>query len=393
MSEGALYSIASEGGKPQPTLHTAVRVLEEDPHFSDTKSIWFDDFLNRFMTGDPPREWTDADDLIVQLYMQRKQGIEKIGREAVCSALQLVGYRNRKNCVQEWISKIEWDQTPRIEMMLADHFGVDPTPYTLAASKNFWLSMLARIMRPGCQVDNMIVLIGKQGARKSSALRAIGGEWFAEQHESATNPKAFAEIIQGKILVEISEMDSFHRAEITSVKQTITCVSDRYRDPYAKHARDHARQCIFAGTTNREDWGNDVTGARRFWPIHVPETHIIDVEAIERNRAQYFAEAAALFKQGTPWWNMPTEDTKEKQDALYTAPAWAEPIARYLDEQLTGWTTIPQVMEHALSIPKSQWAKSIEMRVGEAMQSLGWLRSSKRINGKVTKGWSRPDDL
>ena len=42
------------------------------------------------------------------------------------------------------------------------------------------------------------MLEGAQGVGKSSALQIIGGEYFAEQHESATNPKAFAEILQGK---------------------------------------------------------------------------------------------------------------------------------------------------------------------------------------------------
>jgi len=97
-------------------------------------------------------------------------------------------------------------------------------------------------------------------------LQIIGGDWFAEQHESATNPKGFAEILQGKLLIEISEMDSFNRTEVNRVKQTVSCPSDRYRPSYGHHAQDHLRQCIFVGTTNRDDYGNDDTGLRRFLP-------------------------------------------------------------------------------------------------------------------------------
>src|SRR5262249_11330228 len=135
------------------------------------------------------------------------------------------------------------------------------------ASHNFWLSLVARAYKPGCKVDNMIVLEGGQGIGKSTALDIIGGDWYTEQHESASNPKAFAEILQGKLLVEISEMDAFNGSQINRVKQTITCQSDRYRPAYGRYAKDHLRRCIFVGTTNRDDWNKDETGARRFWPI------------------------------------------------------------------------------------------------------------------------------
>ena len=173
-----------------------------------------------------------------------------------------VAFRNRRNCVRDWLESLKWDQVPRIEHFFENHFGADPR----AASANFWISLVARVCRPGCQVDNMVVLEGPQGIRKSSALRVIGGEWFTEQHESATG-KGFFEVLQGKLLVEVSEMDSFSRAEVTKVKQIITCTNDRFRESYGRHAKDHPRQCIFVGTTNRDDWNTDVTGARRFWPI------------------------------------------------------------------------------------------------------------------------------
>jgi predicted P-loop ATPase len=96
--------------------------------------------------------------------------------------------------------------------------------------------MVARVYNPGCKVDNMVILEGVQGVGKSSALQIIGGPWFAEQHESATNPKAFAEILQGKLLIEISEMHAFNRAEVNRVKQTISCPSDRFRASYGRYA-------------------------------------------------------------------------------------------------------------------------------------------------------------
>ena len=185
--------------------------------------------------------------------------------------------------------------------------------------KNFWISIVARVYCPGCQVDNMIVLEGPQGLKKSSALRVIGGNWFCEQHE-AVNGRAFFEVLQGKLLVEISELDAFSRADVTRVKQVVTCVSDRYREPYGHHAKDHPRQCVFVGSTNKDDWNRDETGARRFWPIRCTE---IDIDAIASNREQFFAEAVHRFKSKETWWEMPSIETEGEQESRYVEPAWS----------------------------------------------------------------------
>ena len=52
--------------------------------------------------------------------------------------------------------------------------GFGTVTIVFGISKNFWLSMIGRAYRPGCQVDNMIVLEGAQGIGKSAALRVIG---------------------------------------------------------------------------------------------------------------------------------------------------------------------------------------------------------------------------
>ena len=60
-----------------------------------------------------------------------------------------------------------------------------------------------------------------------------------------------------------------------------------YKVPYETHPADRLRQCIFAGTTNRQDFlPRDRTGNRRFIPIPVDaelaEVHILDNEEDSR---------------------------------------------------------------------------------------------------------------
>src|SRR5262249_17523987 len=155
-------------------LNNAVKIIEKDPGFCN---VWFDEFLQRIQTGSHARECTDADDVHLTLQFQREKGIPKMGRETVSQAVTEIAFRNRKNCVKDWLESIKWDGVPRIEHFFEDYYGVDGTTYDRAASKNFLLSMVARIYRPGCQVDTMIVLEGPQGILKSSSLRVIAGEY------------------------------------------------------------------------------------------------------------------------------------------------------------------------------------------------------------------------
>lgn len=363
--------IAANGTGPLANLNNAVAIIESDERLQGR--FWFDEFLQRIMTDDPPREWRDSDDINLTLYIQRDIGIAKIGRDVVSQAVIAVAHRNSRNCVRDWFDSLKHDGTPRIEQFFSDCFGADESDYTRAASRNFWLSMPARVYTPGCKVDTMVVLEGPQGVGKSTALQAIGGDWFAEQHESATNPKAFAEILQGKLLIEISEMDAFSRAEVNRVKQAISCPADRFRASYGRHANDHPRQCVFVGTTNRDDWNRDETGARRFWPISCKGSVRVDI--VRENREQFFAEAIVRHKAGESHWEMPAEETKAEQEGRYQADPWLENVHDIIKGESS--VTTSRVAEK-LGVPLERRDRATEMRIGACLRFLGWVRRQKR---------------
>lgn len=362
---------------PHTNVHNAALILEQDPDFAGT--VYYDEFLQRIMRRNSPvREWRDGDDLELLRHIQNNIRIPRMSRESVTQAVVAVASKDRRNCVVEWLDSLKWDGTPRIDQFFSDAFGAEVSEYTTAASRNFWLSLAARVYQPGCKVDNMIVLEGSQGVGKSTAMDIVGGDYFAEQHESATNPKAFAEILQGKLLVEISEMDAFSRSEVNRVKQTVSCRSDRFRASYGRHAADHPRTCIFVGTTNRDDWNRDETGARRFWPIKCNE---INLDVITQNREQLFAEAVARHKAGEPHWLMPEQETKDEQEARYQSDPWHDQIALAL-KGVDNITTA-QIAEQ-LGVPVERRDKWMETRIGAAVKFLGWERKRRRIDGKLT---------
>jgi len=81
------------------------------------------------------------------------------------------------------------------------------------------------------------------------------------------------------------------------------------------------RQCIFAASTNRQDWNRDETGARRFWLVWCNKA---DVDRIVRDRDQLWAEARTRYESGAMW-HLPAElltDAREEQEARYDRDPW-----------------------------------------------------------------------
>lgn len=375
----------NSNGVPYPNLNNAVAVLESDLKLRSI--VWFDDFLQRILTGDPAREWTDADDITLNLYLQREVGLSKMTLDVVRNAVIATARRDRRNCVRDWMDSLIHDGQPRIASFFQDVFGAEDNQYTQAAGRNFWISIIARVYSPGCKVDNMVVLEGAQGLGKSQALAIIGGAWYAAQHESATNSKAFAEVLQGKLIVEIEEMDAFNRAESTTIKKVVSCQSDRYRVAYGRHAADHPRQCVMVGTTNKNDHSRDETGARRSWPIRCEG--MVRLDLIRDNRDQLFAEAVAAYRAGAHWWEMPAAETKQEQRARFDADPWLSIVERYAigrDE-----VVVNDVLCGALNFTEKEISRTEQMRIASCLRYLGWERgSSTRRAGNQVRPWTKP---
>lgn len=364
--------------------NNAIRVLENHP---DLKSIvWYDEFLGRIMTTGPTgdREWADADDVRLTVQMQREIGMSRIKVSHVRAAVIGWAMAHVRNCAREWISGHKWDGIERIHAFFPDSFGAADTAYTRAVGRNFWISLVARAFQPGCKVDTMVILEGGQGAGKSSVLKAIAGEWFTVQHESITG-KGFFEVLQGKMLVEIAEMDAFGKAEVTRVKQVVSTETDRYRESYGRYAKDHPRHSIFVGTTNKDDWNRDETGARRFWPIKCEGK--VDIAAVRQNRAQMFAEALVAVRAGATWWEMPEAETAAEQDARREEDPWTNSVRDWLANIYRRDVTADDVLKDALGLRKVEMGKAQQMRVGAILRGIGWTKHHT-VNGNV---WRRPD--
>ncbi len=368
--------------------------------------VAWDDFARRIVkrrrtpTGGMPGEWTPEDDTELGLWMAQRYDFLVKSEAALVGGVQMAANRNKFHPVREWLDALPaWDQTPRLAHWLAECMGATAgsDEYLPLVGRLFVLGMVARVMQPGCQWDYMPVFEGLQGKGKSTALRILGGEWFADTQLQIGDKDAYMQL-DGVWLYEIGEMDSFNRSETTAVKAFVTTRTDRYREPYARRIVTRLRQVAFGGTTNQGEYFKDTTGNRRFWPIRC--LRFIDLEKLAAWREQLFAEALVLYRQGAQW--RPTRDEerlyiKPEQEEREIVDPWLPKLEMELyslegkcrlDREITGYQLLTKAI--GMDPERIDNNRGAATRIGNLMQRLGWPKR-RRSTGLREWVYVRPD--
>ena len=164
--------------------------------------------------------------------------------------------------------------------------------------------MIARGWIPsphGVKADEMIILRGRQGTRKSSFLRAIVGDEYYDDSEILREPDTNHRVQRGKglLIVECPDIDSTKdKKGFAELKGNQSKLSETTRLAWQYSPHKYIRTFIFTGTANEFRVINDPTGGRRFWimtPTLAAEAGAADRTAINtewmiENRDQLLGE-------------------------------------------------------------------------------------------------------
>jgi predicted P-loop ATPase len=132
-----------------------------------------------------PRPVRDGDVSALQEWLQRN-GLRGISKDVVHQAVDYRAEECTFHPVQNYLNSLRWNGhrnaagLSRLDIWLSHCLGVEDTPYTRQIGRMFLVGMVARVFRPGCKADYMLVLEGAQGAKKSTACTILGGPWFSD---------------------------------------------------------------------------------------------------------------------------------------------------------------------------------------------------------------------
>jgi predicted P-loop ATPase len=288
--------------------------------FANTEVIRKDLPWRKRLKPDAPYEpWLAEDDRRLRHWFGKKYNIR--GAAAILDAFTEVTRRRRFHPIKEYLESQVWDGVQRAERIFITYLGAADTHYVRQVTRKMLLAAVTRLYRPGCKFDQMLVLIGPQGAGKSSLLAKLGRKWFSDSLRTFENKEA-GEHLQNGWIFEISELSAMKRSEVEEVKAFLSKTEDRYRVAYDRQVSEFPRKCVFFGTTNTRDFLRDTTGNRRFWPVEVdPKNAMLNHwdHLTDELVGQIWAEVLTWFRAGEGLeLDQEAREEAERQQAAHT---------------------------------------------------------------------------
>jgi putative DNA primase/helicase len=301
--------------------------------------------------------------------------------------------------VLEYLDGLEWDGTERMDTLLFEGFGVEADgPFDdviRLIARRLLLSMIARVRKPGCQADSMMVLHGAGGLKKSRTLEALAGtEWFSRTKLTIGDKDSFMQL-RGRWLYEIAEMADVRRSDANATKQWLSDSVDTYRAPYARTVTANPRQTVLVGTVQEEQFLSDPTGNRRYWPVSCVRT--LDTAWVQAHRDQVFAEASVAYAAGEPWWfEVGTSDAQRLAEMTSTyeiGDEWTVPVGKWVFVNRPKNFTVLDVCAKALTRMTGDTTRSDETRVGNILRKIGCIGKQAYVEGIRATYYNIPEAL
>lgn len=230
-----------------------------------------------------------------------------ISKEVVLDSVMCVARRHSYHPAREYLAGLPaWDGVPRCSGLLGALGGKEEEGRNTSISKSellskFLIGSVARIRKPGCKFQTVLILRGLEGEKKTSALQVLyGGSPLHSEIQQSIEDKDFLLAIHQCWCAELGEMQSLLKTNYQElIKQMVSKDSDPLRRPYARVMANEPRSSVMAATTNEREIFRSAGRNRRYWIVEVVDA---DLTWISANRDQLWAEAVSRYSAGERYW-------------------------------------------------------------------------------------------
>ena len=319
----------------------------------------------------------------------------KYGKDSWDEHLNALLYHREVDPFRDWLESLpEWDGTERLAELLPDCLGASDGPLTRWAGAYLALGAVQRTYEPGGLLREIPILIGPQRAGKSQLLSNLlppeHPDWFSDSVCVSDPTQKRVEGMLGRVIVELSELTGFRRAELESLKAFISRRDDgATRLAYRRDPETALRRCILVGTSNdTECLPADPSGNTRYVPIQCGEGSHVEPYLAER-RDQLWAEGLARYRYGERA-NLPRSmmHLQAEQGELHRRK---DPVIEDAVAAIEGEGPLTIVALFRLACPSiSSSDRRAVSRLADALRLAGWSKTHERLpNGKRAYLWRK----
>ncbi len=386
------FMAAAEGAiKATPANVTSALLSNES-----SVCIAYDNFAGDIIIGGLGkwRKFLDADYMMLRVEME-KRGFASIPPEIIKSAVHYVASMKAVDTAIEWAQGLVWDGIPRVSLAMTTYFGCEENDYSRSVAEYLFTALAGRCLSPGCQADMAIILVGLQGARKTSVVSALcpTQEAFAEI-DLEKKDDVLSRAMRGKLVAEISEMKGLSGRALESTKAFISRRIERWIPKYKEFECTYARRLVMIGTANDRELLDDPTGERRWLPIICGNTN---PEALQRDCQQLWAEAIIKWRAHGIFWRdaeklARSEHHKFKIDDEIEnrVVVWLELPAREGADTTNGEGSFSlSTLMAFLGFSAERADLKNQKRIAKILRKLGYEKFGKREGKQVLKMWSK----
>lgn len=356
----------------------------------------------------------------IRYWLQKNYNVD-ITPNDVIAALMRVAKRNSFDPLEDYLEGVEWaDSKPRIDTFLEHYLGVetvdpagrDITKHVRKVSRRFLLSAVARGLSPGCKVDTVLILEGKTGVYKSTALKILGGQFFSDAKIVIGARDSMA--LAGKNWIhELSELTTFNASDVEAQKAFFSSAVDQFRVAYGRTDEKFPRRAVFVGSTNNDRYFADTEGNRRYWSMRCENP--FRIQELKRDRDLIWAEAVAVYKAAATcpeclakrdqddrcpehrwWFNQKDNEELEAVNKFRMKAEYAEAISDFIlklePKNRPQYFTMYEVATSVLGLAADR-VNSQQGPIGRALKALGFEKTRVRDGTELSWHHMTPQRL
>jgi len=385
----------TEDGAAKTTYANIVTILRADPRYASLRCSTLGGVVE--VEGEELEEGPGTADLCE--WLRDSYGMDA-GEVMAKTALYAVAAGRMYSPVKDYLDSVRGKATGHtVGQLLREVLGIaDPTEMQAAMLGRFLISAVARALEPGSKADSALVLVGEQGAKKSSFFDGLFGQFFGDSPIPIGNKDAAIMMsrVWGYEAAELEDLTSKRSAE--SVKQFLGTRRDLYRPPFARAAILQPRHTVLCGSVNpvggtggTAAFLSDPSGSRRFWIITIPPRHIVATARLRELRDAVWADALESYEQGEVWFFNREEDKLREEDAqqYQIEDSWMSPVADYVANQGNMATFSTADVFNAIGVDIGHRTGRDSARIRAILVRLEWVEKASPTGYRGLRVWRK----